>query len=43
VRQALGLDPIQTELFGNPAAEDISDIFENDSEVAKELAVSQGL
>jgi ribonuclease HII len=43
VRQALGLDPIQTELFGNPDAEDISDIFENDSEVAKELAVSQGL
>jgi len=43
VRQALGLDPIQTELFGDPDAEDISDIFENDSEVAKELAVSQGL
>ena len=43
VRQALGLDPIQTELFGNPDAEDISDIFQNDSEVAKELAVSQGL
>jgi len=43
VRQALGLDPIQTELFGDPDAEDISDIFQNDSEVAKELAVSQGL
>ena len=43
VRQALGLDPIQTELFGDPDAENISDIFENDSEVAKELAVSQGL
>jgi ribonuclease HII len=43
VRQALGLDPIQTELFGEPEGEGISDIFENDSEVAKELAVSPGL
>jgi len=43
VRQALGLDPVQTELFGDPEGEGISDIFENDSEVAKEIAMSQGL
>jgi ribonuclease HII len=43
VREALGLDPIQTELFGEPEVERMSDVFENDSEVAKELALSQGL
>src|SRR6478672_6708320 len=43
VRQALGLDPIQTELFGDPEAEGTSDVFENDSEVANEIAMSQGL
>jgi hypothetical protein len=42
VRQALDLDPIQTKLFGEPEGEG-SEIFENDSEVAKELALSQGL
>jgi len=42
VREALGLDPVQTELFGEPEVERMSDVFENDSEVAKELALSQG-
>jgi hypothetical protein len=43
VRQALGLDPIQTELFGDENAELISDVLETDSEFANELAASQGL
>ena len=41
VRQALGLDPVQTELFGDAETEISSEIFENDSEVAKEIAASQ--
>ena len=40
VRQALGLDPIQNELFGDP---EVSDEFNNDSEMVKELAASQGM
>lgn len=40
VRQALGLDPIQAELFGEP---EVIDEFANDSEVAKEMAASQSM
>jgi len=40
VRQALGLDPIQNELFGEP---ETVDEFANDSEVVKELAATQGI
>jgi ribonuclease HII len=40
VRHALGLDPIQTELFGDP---EVSDEFSNDSEVVKELAATPGI
>jgi ribonuclease HII len=39
VRQALGLDPIQNELFGETP--ELVDEFANDSEVAKELAATQ--
>jgi ribonuclease HII len=41
VRQALGLDPIQAELFGEEPA--LTDEFVSDSEVAKELAASQSM
>jgi len=40
VRQALGLDPIQNELFGEP---EITDDFATDSEVIKELAATTGI
>jgi ribonuclease HII len=43
VRQALGLDPIQSELFPEAPAVTDTDFFSEDSEIAKELAATQTL
>ncbi len=42
VRQALGLDPIQTELFGETPDVENPEILESDPEILKELAATQG-
>ena len=42
VRQALGLDPIQAELFGETPDVGNPEILENDPDILKELAATQG-